>query len=294
MAKNARRPGDRKDGRLIRTISPYSKFVPFIMPQRNDRLVHYGESFEITKADRFLRALRQDDAYKGIGLLHFIIAAYVRCLCSLPGINRFIAGRHIYARNSVDVLMTVKRELSINAEETTVKVTFEPTDTIYDVYNKMKVATDEVKNSSGEPNDVDQFADTIARLPRFLIRFALLLLRIGDYFGWLPASLLEMSPFHGSMIITDLGSLRIGPVYHHIYNFGTLPLFLAFGAKYHKYEITDAGKVEKCKYIDMKMVLDEGICDGHYYAQFLQAFRYIFQHPEMLATAPTTVREDIR
>ncbi len=294
MAKNTHRAGDRKDGRLIRSISPYSKFVPFIMPQRNDRLINYEESFEITKADRFLRALRQDDAYKGIGLLHFIIAAYIRCLCSLPGINRFIAGRRIYARNSVEVIMTVKKEMAINAEETSVKVRFEPTDTIYDVYRKMKAATDEVKSGSGEPNDTDQFADIIARLPRFLIRFALTVLRIGDYFGWLPASLLEISPFHGSMIVTDLGSLRIGPVYHHIYNFGTLPLFLAFGAKYHKYEITDAGKVEKCKYIDMKMVLDEGICDGHYYAQFLQAFRYIFQHPDMLATAPTTVREDIR
>ena len=294
MAKNTHRAGDRKDGRLISSISPYSKFVPFIMPQRNDRLINYEESFEITKADRFLRALRQDDAYKGIGLLHFIIAAYIRCLCSLPGINRFIAGRRIYARNSVEVIMTVKKEMSINAEETSVKVRFEPTDTIYDVYRKMKAATDEVKSGSGEPNDTDQFADIIARLPRFLIRFALTVLRIGDYFGWLPASLLEISPFHGSMIVTDLGSLRIGPVYHHIYNFGTLPLFLAFGAKYHKYEITDAGKVEKCKYVDMKMVLDEGICDGHYYAQFLQAFRYIFQHPDMLATAPTTVREDIR
>ncbi len=294
MAKNTHRAGDRKDGRLIRSISPYSKFVPFIMPQRNDRLINYEESFEITKADRFLRALRQDDAYKGIGLLHFIIAAYIRCLCSLPGINRFIAGRRIYARNSVEVIMTVKKEMAINAEETSVKVRFEPTDTIYDVYRKMKAATDEVKSGSGEPNDTDQFADIIARLPRFLIRFALTVLRIGDYFGWLPASLLEISPFHGSMIVTDLGSLRIGPVYHHIYNFGTLPLFLAFGAKYHKYEITDAGKVEKRKYIDMKMVLDEGICDGHYYAQFLQAFRYIFQHPDMLATAPTTVREDIR
>ena len=294
MAKKTHRAGDRKDGRLIRTLSPYSKFVPFIMPQRNDRLVNYEEGFEITKADRFLRSLRQDEAYKGIGLLHFIIAAYVRCLCSLPGINRFIAGRRIYARNSIEVLMTVKRELALNADESTVKVRFEPTDTIYDVYNKMKAATDEIKGSAGESDNMSQFADTIARLPRFLIRFALTMLRIGDYFDLLPASLLELSPFHGSMFITDLGSLRIGPVYHHIYNFGTLPMFLAFGAKYHKYEITDAGKVEKRKYIDMKMVIDEGICDGHYYAQLLQAFRYIFQHPEMLSTAPTTVREDIR
>ena len=294
MAKNTHRAGDRKDGRLIRTLSPYAKFVPFIMPQRNDRLVHYEESFEITKADRFLRSLRQDDAYKGIGFLHFIVAAYVRCLCSLPGINRFIAGRRIYARNSIEVLMTVKRELAINAEESSIKVRFEPTDTIYDVYSKMKAATNEIKDLSADPNNTDQFADMIARLPRFLVRFALTVLRIGDYFDLLPASLLELSPFHGSMIITDLGSLRIGPVYHHIYNFGTLPMFIAFGAKYHKYEITDAGKVEKRKYIDLKIVIDEGICDGHYYAQLLQAFRYIFQHPEMLATPPTTVREDIR
>ena len=79
--------------------------------------------------------------------------------------------------------------------------------------------------------------------PRFVLRAAIGLLRIMDYFGWIPQSLLDVSPFHGSMIITDLGSLRLGPVYHHIYNFGTLPVFIAFGPKRHAYELDRNGNV---------------------------------------------------
>ena len=156
----------------------------------------------------------------------------------------------------------------------------------------MNEKIDEIK-SSEESNGTEDFADTVARLPRFLLRFALTVLRVMDYFGWIPQSLLNVSPFHGSMIITDLGSLRIGPVYHHIYNFGTLPIFIAFGAKRHAYELNRRGEMEDNKYIDCKFVLDEGIVDGHYWAQFLQAYRYMFEHPEIVVSPPSRVVEDI-
>ena len=292
MKQYKRRPGDRKEGRLLRSIPGFSKFIPFIMPQRNDRSIHYAESFEITKLDRRLRELRVS-GYKGIGILHFMIATYIRTVSMLPGINRFVVGRRIYARNDIEVVMAVKRDMSLNAPETTIKVHFEPTDTIFDVYRKLNEKIDEIKTSD-DTNGTEDFADAVARLPRFLIRFAIAILRMMDYFGWLPASLTEISPFHGSMIITDLGSLRIGPVYHHIYNFGTLPVFIAFGSKYHKYEINRQGRVEDRKYIDTKLVLDDGTVDGYYYAQALRAFRYIFEHPEVVETPPTRVNEDVR
>ncbi|MBQ6464669.1 MAG: hypothetical protein IJJ43_00180 [Oscillospiraceae bacterium] len=292
MKQYKRRPGDRKEGRLLRSIPGFSKFIPFIMPQRNDRSIHYAESFEITKLDRRLRELRVS-GYKGIGILHFMIATYIRTVSMLPGINRFVVGRRIYARNDIEVVMAVKRDMSLNAPETTIKVHFEPTDTIFDVYRKLNEKIDEIKTSD-DTNGTEDFADAVARLPRFLIRFAIAILRMMDYFGWLPASLTEISPFHGSMIITDLGSLRIGPVYHHIYNFGTLPVFIAFGAKYHKYEVNRHGQVEDHKYVDTKMVLDEGTVDGHYYAQLLRAFRYIFDHPEVVENPPSRVIEDVR
>ena len=139
----------------------------------------------------------------------------------------------------------------------------------------------------------EDFAETVSHFPRFLLRAAIALLRVMDYFGWIPQSLLDVSPFHGSMIITDLGSLRLGPVYHHIYNFGTLPVFIAFGPKRHAYELDRNGNMLDRKYVDAKAVVDEGIVDGHYYAQYFQAFQYMFQHPEILEAPPSKVVEDI-
>ena len=291
MNNYKRRFGDRKEGRLLRSLPAFAKFIPFIMPTRNDACNQYEESFEVTDLERRLRQLRVA-GYKGIGFLHFIIAAYIRGVSMLPGINRFVVGRRIYARDNIEVVMTVKRSLSVDATETTIKVVFEPTDTIFDVYRKMNEKIDEVKTSDGN-NNTEDVAETLCRAPRFLLRFALTILRIMDYFGWLPEKLVEASPFHGSMIITDVGSLRIGPIYHHIYNFGTLPVFIAFGAKRHAYEIDRHGQVVDHKYVDCKFTMDERTVDGHYYAQFLQAIRYIFAHPELLEAPPTRVVDDV-
>lgn len=291
MSKYKRRFGDRKEGRLLRSLPAFAKFVPFIMPTRNDACNQYEESFEVSDVDRRLRKLRVD-WNKGIGILHFIIAAYIRGVSMLPGMNRFVVGRRIYARDNIEVVMTVKRSLAIDATETTIKVVFEPTDTIFDVYRKMNEKIDEIKTVEGN-NNTEDVAEAMCKAPRFLLRFALTILRIMDYFGWLPQSLLDASPFHGSMIITDLGSLRIGPVYHHIYNFGTLPVFISFGAKRHAYELDRHGNMVDRKYVDCKFVMDERTVDGHYYAQFLQAFRYICQHPEIVETPPSKVVEDV-
>lgn len=291
MSRYKKRYGDRKEGRLIRSVPAFNKFIPYIMPERNDALINYEESFEITALDKRLRQLRVA-GYKGIGILHFLIAAYIRGASMLPGINRFCVGRRIYARDGLEVVMAVKRSLSVDATETTIKVHFEPTDTILDVYRKMNEKIEEIKTDSGN-NSTEDFAEAFSKAPRFLIRFAIWIFNIMDYFGWLPEKWLELSPFHGSMIISDLGSLRIGPVYHHIYNFGTLPVFITFGAKHHKYELNKHGEMLDNKYIDMKFTLDERICDGHYYAQFLQAYRYMFQHPEIVESPPTRTVEDI-
>ena len=286
-----RRRGDRSDGRLIRSMPAFNKLMPYLMPTSNDATNLYEEPFEVSTANSFINKLRSEGC-KGIGLLHFIIAAYIRVISMLPGVNRFVAGRRIYAANDVTVVMAVKRGMSIDASETMIKVHFQPTDTIFDVYRKMSEAVDEVRTSE-EGNDTDKVADAFGKLPRGIIRFLIMIVRILDYFGILPESLLEASPFHGSVLITDLGSVRIRPVFHHIYNFGTLPVFIAFGAKRQTYEINKEGKVEAKKYIDMKFSLDDRIVDGHDYAQFLQGMKYIFQHPEILEAQPSKVVEDI-
>lgn len=285
-----RRFGDRKEGRLIRSLAPFYKFIPFIMPTTNDACNQFADCVEITETDRWLRQKRLE-GYKGLGYLHLFIASYVRMVSQRPGINRFINGRRIYARNNIEVVLTVRRGMSTDSTETTIKVIFDPYDTIFDVYRKMNAKIDEIKYGE-EDNNTEQVAGMLLKLPRFLLRFAISVLKAMDYFGIIPQVLLDASPFHGSMIITDLGSLGIAPIYHHIYNFGNLPLFIAFGAKRKSTELDMNGNLVQRKYIDFKANTDERICDGYYYATSFKFFKKYLHNPELLEVPPEKVVED--
>ena len=255
MANNyKKRFGDRADGRRIRSLNGFYNFIPFIMPTRVDALNYYEQAFDITEADRWFRRQRIN-GYKGMGMLHLLIASYVRACAYLPGLNRFVVGRRIYAHDKIEIVMAVKRSLTIDATETTIKVAFEPTDTIYDVYRKMNAAIDEIKNSD-EENGTEEFATKAAKLPRFLLRAAIALLRVFDYFG-------------------------------------ILPVFIAFGAKRHVYELDRHGQPIDRKYIDVKAVMDERTVDGHYYATVFKFLNRCIADPTVLETPPKQVNEDI-
>ena len=288
--KTRKRLGDRKEGRRLRTISPIIGFTPYIMRDRSDACNQFAGTVDITETDRWLREQRRQ-GWKGLGMLHMFIAAYVRVVSHMPGLNRFVAGQRVYARNEIMVNMMVKRSVDIDSEETVAKVIFEPTDTVYDIYSKMNAAVEDIRASDDSGTEVT--ARTLLRLPRLLLKFAVWVIRVLDYFDLLPASLLGVSPFHGSMIITDLGSLGIGPIYHHIYNFGNLPVFLAFGAKRTETCLNDEGQPVRRKFVDYKIVCDERICDGTYYASAFKYMRYYLKNPDELTRPPESVVEDI-
>ncbi len=287
-----RRFGDRREGRRLRSLSPIQSFEPYIMPERSDASNWMADTFDTAAADVFLRQAREA-GYKGMGLLHLIIAAYVRTVAACPGLNRFVAGRRIYARKDIQVVMSVKREMTAEAPDASIKVWLEPTDTVYDVYRKLNAEIDAVK-ADDTGNDVDAIAETLVRLPRFLLRGIIGLLRALDYFDLLPMALLNASPFHGSMIITDLGSLGAPAINHHIYNFGNLPLFISFGTRRRAVEVDRAGRLVERRYVDVRVTMDERICDGYYYATALKYIKYYFRNPQLLEQPPEKVREDIR
>lgn len=261
------------------------------MAKKNDSCNYFKDSIEVTETDRYLREKRAE-GYKGMGMLHLFIASYIRVVSMRPALNRFISGQRIFARNNIEVVLTVKRSLASESSETTIKVVFEPTDTIYDVYRKLNEQIDEIKADTGD-NGTEKTANTLMKLPRLVLKFAVWVLNILDYFGCLPKALLDVSPFHGSMIITDLGSLGIPPVYHHLYNFGNLPLFIAFGAKRRAIELDKTGTPVERKYIDYTVVLDERTVDGYYYATAFKYLKYFMRNPHVLDTPPETVEEDV-
>lgn len=290
--KRRRIKGDRTDGRKVKTSSAILKMMPYIMEKRSDATNTYADSFDVTAVDQFCRQ-KVKQGYMHFGFLHVILAAYIRTVSQRPGINRFISGQKLYSRdNEIIVVMTIKRTMALDAEETCIKVKFSPSDTVDEVYEKFNAAV-EANNKEGETNAFDKLNKALLFIPGLLLRWTVKLLSFLDYFGILPKKILELSPFHGSMIITSMGSLGIKPIYHHIYDFGNLPIFISYGMKRSAISLDKEGNVTKKKYIDIKVVTDERICDGYYYASAFKLIKRYIENPTVLETPPEQVIPDI-
>ena len=291
-APRKRRMGDRREGHIVRTNQVISKMMPFIMKDRCDACNTYADEFDVTEADALCREMVKK-GYTNFSFLHILLAAYVRTVSQRPAINRFVSGQRIYARNNIEVVMTVKKEMSLSSPETCIKVYFEPDDTLEEVYEKFNKVVESVRSSAELDSDFDKVAGALAALPRPILRGVMRLLFWLDYHGWMPPSLLAVSPFHGSMIVTSMGSLGIKPIYHHIYNFGNLPVFFAYGSKRTVTRLKRDGTCETRRLIDMKVVTDERICDGFYYASAFKLLRRLIEHPRLLSVRPESIVEDI-
>ncbi len=292
MEKRKKRFGDRYDGRRIRSLSPMTYIVPFIMKQRNDASNLFFGSVEMGRIDNYIRRKRKEEGLAGFGFLHVVMAAYIRTVSQRPGLNRFCAGQRIYQHYDITISMMVKKSMDLNAQESAVKPIFERTDTATDVYRKLEELVS-IAREDGDTNLFDNVAKVINFLPALLLRAFVGFISFLDYFGLMPKVIHKASPFHCSVFITNLGSLGIPPIYHHLYNFGTCPVFFAFGAKRTALEVQKDGSVEKHKYIDYTVVTDERITDGHYYASAFKYLDYIFRHPEILDKPPEEVFEDV-
>ncbi len=285
--------GDRGDGRRIRTLAPMAQITAFFQVERNTCSNLFEESFEISHIDRYIRQKRKE-GYTDFGITHVLLAAYVRGVAKYPQLNRFISGQKVFSRGEdIQYCMVVKKEMTLEAPDTSIKVHLNPHDTAIDVYNKLNAAVDEVKKTQELDSSLDNLIMYLNLIPSVVLKFVVWLLKLLDYFGLLPKFLLELSPFHGSLFFTSMGSLGIPPIYHHLYDFGNLPAFGAFGCKRRAYELQADGTVAQKKYIDVKFVLDERIVDGYYYATFFKYYRRLLAHPEVLDLPPEEVIKDI-
>ena len=285
--------GDRIDGRKIRTLAPMAQITSYFQWERNICSNFFEESFEITHIDRYIRQKRRE-GLTDFGITHVLLAAYVRGVARFPQLNRFINGQKVYSRgDDIQYCMVIKKEMNVDSPDTSIKVHLTPRDTAKDVYEKLNAAIESVKATKELDSNLDSLIMLLNLIPSVVLKFTVWLLKFLDYFGLLPKILLELSPFHGSLFFTSMGSLGIPPIYHHLYDFGNLPVFGAFGCKRKAVEVLEDGTIVPRKYIDCKFVLDERICDGYYYAAFFKYYRRLLRNPEILDQPPEEVVKDI-
>lgn len=285
-----RRIGDRRDGRRLRTILPSLQFSPFIMRTRSDAGDFFEDSVEVSGIDRWIR-LKRVEGMKDVSIMHLFVAAYVRTIAHRPGLNRFVAGHHLFSRNDIDVVLTASRSAARDSGMTSIKVRFDPTDTIYDVYRKINDQIESIK-ADERANTLERLIASMIKMPRFLLKFLTGLFRLLDYFGWLGPNVLFISPYHGSVLISDVGSYGSPPIYHHLYNFGSIPVSISIGRRRAAREIDAAGGILDRKYVDYGVVLDGRIADSAFFASAFKYIKHYLSNPSLLENPPERVDED--
>ena len=288
--KPAKKTKKEKEFRRVKSISPMAYVIPYIMVDRTGSQNFIQDSVEIDKLEKNMKE-KQQSGMTNISMMHIMIAAYIRLVSQRPALNRFIRGQKVWTRKNVEVSLTIKKEMSLDSPDTVVKITLPPTATLEDVYEALNHEIVSYRENPG--GDFDETAKFFTKIPGLLFKFTVAALRFLDYFNLMPKFIAKVSPFHCSYFITSMGSLGIPPIYHHLYDFGTCPVFFSFGAKRRAYELDAQGIVKKKSYMDFTFVLDERICDGYYYASALRHLKNIIKNPWQLDNPPETVIEDI-
>lgn len=277
--------GNRSDGKELKNIPSVFRLIPVVMKERNDAEVYFKQDIEIEEMDKYLA----EKLKEGINLSHMdiLFTAIVRTISQRPHLNRFAIHGKIYARNDITISLTIKKKLNDEGTESTLKLKFNGNETIFDIHNILQKAISENKKEDEINSGADKLTEVLNHIPTGFLRFIIGLIRFLDNRGILPKFIIELSPFHTSAFVTNVGSIGIDSIYHHIYNIGTTSMFFAMGKKKKSYIYDDDNangeneiKEEKC--INIAFVGDERICDGYYYANsFKKMCRYL-KHPEVL------------
>ena len=281
--------GHRSDGRKLKTVPPFFRVIPNVMLDRSDAQVYFKQDIILKDMDAYI----DKKAEEGIKLsyMNIIYAALVRILAERPYLNRFAMNGSLFARNKIFVSLAIKKNFSDEGQETTIKLPFDGTENIFEIKEKLDSAIEKNKDNSNS-NNTDALAKALSLVPNGAIRVAIKLLSFLDRHGAMPKAVISASPFHTSVFLTNVGSLGIDSIYHHLYNFGTTSMFFAMGKKKKSY-VYDDDEIHEEKCITIAFVGDERICDGYYYATSFKLLSKYLKKPELLEEH-AVVQSDIK
>ena len=283
--------GKRPDGRAIRNLDPMQKIMPYIMKTRTDSMNMYEDTFPCDVWDTYIKEKEQQGIK--MGYMHIIIAAMVRLIALRPQLNRFVMNGKIYARPKIWVSFVVHPTLKDGSTETTIKLCFDGTEDILEVTRIVNEAIEKETTKRVGENGIDKLLRVLmTMIPGPLIKLVINTLMWMDKHSIMPKFIIDLSPFHTTLFLTNLKSLGINHIFHHVYNFGTTGLFFAMG-KEKTIPVVKGNNIVHEKHMGFGLVSDERFCDGLYFAMSLRQMRKIMRNPASLETPLEQKVEDV-
>ncbi len=280
MNDTKRHIGDRRDGTLLRDIDSMHIIMPMIYPNRCDNEAFISERIDLTNVDAYIAKRNAENPVFKFTLFHLIVAAILKVIVLRPKLNRFIANKNLYQRKELSASFVIKKQFNDASEEGMAFIRANGDSTLDTLREDLYKQITHVKKG-GTDSTMDAM-DFLKKLPRFVVKFFIALMRWCDRHGIVPKSLIASDPYYASVILSNLGSIKLRSGYHHLTNWGTTSLFVVVGEMKMRPFYDDEGNAEFRNSVDLGLTIDERLADGYYYSKSVRMLKYILEHPECL------------
>ena len=281
MKTQKRRWGDRRDGVLLRDLDGMHFITPLIYPNRCDNEAYISETIDLTALNRFLEQKNAAEPEFRYTIFHAVTAALLKTITLRPKLNRFIANKNFYQRNEITASFVVKKQFADEAAEALAVVHGKPEMTLDTLHEELRSQIMDCRDASKVDSSTDSM-DLFNKMPRFLSKFIVWIITRLDILGIVPKSLIETDPYYCSVVISNLGSIKLHSGYHHLTNWGTCSLFCIIGEKSLRPVFKADGSYEMHEMLDLGLTIDERLADGYYYSGSVRLLKKLLEEPELL------------
>lgn len=272
----------RRDAKRVKNLSGMGQLIMDINPERIASEVYINEKIDVTNLIKYMEKKKKEN--NNVTLFHAFVTAMAKTIYSRPKMNYFIANRHLYKHNDLVISFVAKIDFNDKSEEMMILIPIEDNDNIDTISQKIFDKVEKIRNSKDnkvEKEGANSAIDIIGKIPNF-IRVPLVgTLKWFSERGMLPKSLQEDDLYFSSVIVSNLGSIECGAIYHHLTNFGTCSTLVTIG-EVKEEEVIKDGQKELKKLCEFGITLDERVADGVYFAKAVKILAKILQEPELL------------
>ena len=280
METQKRRRGDRRDGRLLRELDSLHFITGIIYPNRCDNEAYISERIDLTAINAYLAEKNKTETDFPYTMFHLVVAALLRTITQRPKLNRFIVNSNFYQRNEVSAAFVVKKQFSDKGAEALAFLHSREDNTLADVHEYIRKQVQDCRSEKVDSSTENM--DILNKLPRWLGKTAVKFIMWLDKHGWVPKDMVATDPYYSSVVISNLGSIKLKCGYHHLTNWGTCSLFCIIGEKKKSPFINEDGSVSMRETLELGLTIDERLADGYYYSKSVRLLEYLLTHPEEL------------
>lgn len=274
--------GDRRDAKRVKDVSGMNQILIDLKPERSLGELYINEKVDVTEVVKYVDKYKKKNKDDRLTYFHLFMTAIGKTMYNRPHLNRFIANRHTYEHNDVVISFVAKIEFEDSSEEVMILIPIDPSDNIFDISKKISEKVNSVRNKTHNNEGANSAILILGKLPNILRVPIVGLFKWCDKKGILPASLVKDNLYYSSMIVSNIGSLHCGGIYHNVTDFGTCSGLITIGEIKKETVKNEKGKEEEKYYCEFGVTIDERISDGYYFIKSIHLIEYLLKHPELL------------